>query len=169
MRKRKRQETRLKRGSRMKLWLENRTGSDVSGYEGIIRKVLGEALRVEGIRFEAEVNVIIVDDDAMRGYNKGYRGIDAVTDCLSFPIIDVKEIKRSARRKIPGRPKQAVALGDIILCLGQAERQAAEYGHGTEREMGFLAAHSMLHLLGYDHMNEEDERKMIAKQKMILT
>jgi len=104
----------------------------------------------------AEVSVSFMDADEIRELNRDYRGKDAATDVLSFPVNDVLKMG-------PGRP-----LGDIAICMDVARRQAREYGHSLERELAFLVAHGMLHLLGFDHENEEDEAKMRAAQDEIL-
>ena len=103
-----------------------------------------------------EVSVSFVSDDEIRGLNRDYRGKDAVTDVLSFPVGD--EFLMG-----PERP-----LGDIVICIDVARRQAEEYGHSLERELAFLVAHGMLHLLGFDHETPEDEAAMRATQDEIL-
>ena len=104
------------------------------------------------------LNVIIVDDDAIQKINKEYRGIDKVTDVISFDLEDDKTFKETDFR----------VLGDIYICLNKVKSQALEYGHSFLREICFLSIHGLLHLLGYDHMNKEDEKEMFQLQELIL-
>lgn len=128
---------------------------------GLIEKVIEESLLYEGIRDDCEVSVSIVDNDEIHRLNLKHRGIDRPTDVLSFPLIDYE------KESLPKNGSK-VYLGDIVISIDKAEEQAREYSHSLEREIGFLTAHSMLHLLGYDHMTEPDERVMFAKQEEIL-
>jgi len=104
----------------------------------------------------SEVNISIMDEDEIRRLNRDFRGLDSATDVLSFPVHD-------EFIKVQGMP-----LGDIAICMDVARRQADEYGHSLERELAFLVAHGMLHLLGFDHETPEDEAKMLAAQDEIL-
>jgi probable rRNA maturation factor len=130
-----------------------------------MRTAAAETLRVAGVRFDAEINLVVVDDAEMQRLNKQYRDIDSVTDCLSFPIYD-KPLPRY--RKIPGKPRQVTVLGDIIICWCQARRQADEYGHTAERELAFLTAHSALHLCGFTHDTAQGEKEMFGLQEAVL-
>lgn len=104
-----------------------------------------------------EVSVTICDDESIHALNKEYRGKDKATDVLSFPMLEFDT------------PDVTTLLGDIVISVDTAEKQADEYGNTLERELCFLSVHSSLHLLGYDHeTSEEDEKYMIAKQKEIL-
>ena len=105
-----------------------------------------------------EFNVIIVDEEKIHDLNREYRGIDRVTDVISFALEDDKSFNIDAYRM----------LGDIYICLNKAKEQANEYGHSFKRELSFLAIHGLLHLLGYDHMNEDDEKVMFDKQEEVL-
>jgi probable rRNA maturation factor len=118
----------------------------------VIRRAVKEALEHENIEPMA-VSILITDNDMMRSLNNQYRKKDAPTDVLSFPLYDEY-----------GNLDDE--LGDIVISLEMAQRQAMEYGHSTEHEIAFLAVHSVLHLLGYDH--EEDETEMFQKQKEIM-
>ena len=106
--------------------------------------------------------------------NREYRGIDRVTDVLSFPLLEYdeeepeSEIRKAFENGEIDPETDEVMLGDIIICLTRAREQAEEYGHSFQREMGFLAVHSVLHLLGYDHMVPEEETVMFEKQRRIL-
>ena len=142
-------------------------------YEGIIHKVVDKALDYEQCPYEVELNVILVDNDEIHQINKEHRNIDKPTDVLSFPMIDYE---------VPGEfdwledngddcfnPESGeLLLGDIIISVDKLLEQATEYGHSVERELGFLVAHSMLHLFGYDHMEDEERKVMEEKQDEIL-
>ena len=104
----------------------------------------------------SEVSISFVDANEIQGLNRDYRSKDSATDVLSFPVGNEFTIG-------PSRP-----LGDIVICMGVAQRQAEEYGHSLERELAFLVAHGMLHLLGFDHETQEDEAKMQAAQDSVL-
>lgn len=109
----------------------------------------------------AEVSLMLTDDESIHEMNREYRGIDRPTDVLSFALEEGEE------EEIFGGPEENL-LGDIIISVETAVRQAEEYGHSVEREMSFLALHGMLHLLGYDHMEEEERQEMRAQEKAIL-
>lgn len=109
-----------------------------------------------------EVSVTIVDNSAIHQMNKEYRQVDRPTDVLSFPLWEPDE------EWIITEEEQVVMLGDIVISLPKAKEQAEEYGHSLERELGFLAVHGFLHLLGYDHETKEDEEEMFRKQEEIL-
>lgn len=127
-----------------------------------IDSLLTFAKKQEHIDSEAELSVTFVDKDEIQNINKMYRDKDKVTDVISFaleedePEIDINELD------IPR------VLGDIIICTDVAHEQAENYGHSFERELGFLALHGFLHLLGYDHMTDEDEKEMFCRQDAIL-
>ncbi|WP_240511967.1 rRNA maturation RNase YbeY [Paludifilum halophilum] len=110
---------------------------------------------------DAEVSVLIVDDEKIYRLNREYRGVDRPTDVLSFPQWEPEEDPVTEG----GGP---VPLGDIVISLPRAREQAEKYGHSLNREMGFLAVHGFLHLLGYDHGTEEAERAMFTRQEEIL-
>lgn len=127
-----------------------------------IEKLLNFAKQQEEISEDAELSITFVDKSEIQEINKMYRDKDKVTDVISFaleedePDIDMSEFD------IPR------VLGDIIICTDIAQEQSESYGHSFERELGFLALHGFLHLLGYDHMNEEDEKEMFGRQDAIL-
>ncbi len=104
-----------------------------------------------------EFNVIFVDSDTIHNINKTYRNVDRVTDVISFALEDNETIKLDHR-----------LLGDIYICIERAKEQAQEYGHSFKRELSFLTIHGLLHLLGYDHMEPEEEKVMFQKQEDIL-
>lgn len=126
-----------------------------------IESLLQFAATEEGIDEDAEVAVSFVSADEIREINRDYRHKDSVTDVISFAMEEGEEDFED--------PTDLRVLGDIIICTDRAKEQAEEYGHSYERELGFLALHGLLHLLGYDHMNEADEKKMFGRQDEILT
>lgn len=119
--------------------------------------VLDYALEHENVK-NAIFSIIFVDDEEIHNINKTYRKVDRITDVISFAFEDNADIMYNDIRM----------LGDIYICIPQMKRQALEYGHSEKRELSFLAVHGLLHLLGYDHMIEEDEKKMFALQELIL-
>lgn len=120
------------------------------------------ALEEEGIGEKAEVSLTIVDNEEIRELNNEFRGKDSVTDVLSFPMSENGEYDIDPET-------DRIMLGDIVISAERARQQAEEYGHSFEREMCFLATHSMFHLLGYDHeISEEEEKIMFQKQNVVL-
>lgn len=109
--------------------------------------------------YNAEFNIIFVDDEEIRELNKSYRRTDKVTDVISFALEDDKTFNSDKFR----------VLGDIYISMDRAKSQAKEYGHTLKREICFLSIHGLLHLLGYDHMNKEDEKVMFSLQEEILS
>ncbi|MDY4022908.1 rRNA maturation RNase YbeY [Staphylococcus borealis] len=125
-----------------------------------IDDLLNFAKEQEQIEEDAELSVTFVDKSEIQEINKAYRDKDKVTDVISFALEEDEP-------EIIGLDMPRV-LGDIIICTDVAKDQADSYGHSFERELGFLALHGFLHLLGYDHMNEEDEKEMFGRQETIL-
>ena len=115
---------------------------------------------------DAEISVMFTDNEGIRVLNAQHRGIDRATDVLSFPMLEYDD--DGEMFDDPGDIEDELCLGDIVISLERAAEQAEEYGHSFEREVGFLTVHSMLHLLGYDHMTEEEEKEMFGFQKEIL-
>lgn len=124
---------------------------------GIIQRAAQGALEAEG-RPDGWYSVTVVDDAAIHALNRDYRGIDRPTDVLSFPMEEGEGIAAAPDG----------FLGDIIISLPRAAAQAAEYGHSLVRELSFLTIHGTLHLLGYDHIEEDQARQMFARQEDIL-
>lgn len=142
-------------------------------WETIIRDVIEEAMDYEGCPYEAEVSVILTDNEAIREINRDYRQIDRPTDVLSFPMVDYEQPADfdglEDRVEDYFNPETGeLMLGDIIVSVDKVEEQAEKYGHSQARELAFLVAHSMLHLFGYDHMEEEERLVMEKKQAEIL-
>lgn len=130
----------------------------------IIEQCVDEVLKANSVEEETEISVLFTDNKGIREINKEMRDIDKETDVLSFPQYEFEEL--GVIEKQDGYP--VILLGDIVLSLEKASKQAQEYGHSFEREVGYLCVHSMLHLLGYDHMNDEDKTVMRAKEEEIL-
>lgn len=125
----------------------------------LMERVVAEALKGREFPGEPEVSLLLVDDEKMAELNRRYRGVDGPTDVLSFPMLEGEEI--------PGAGEEFL-LGDIVISAPRALDQAETYGHSLERELAFLTAHGMLHLLGYDHQTSEDEAEMRQRQREIL-
>lgn len=141
--------------------------------EETIEKVLTAALSCENCPFEAEINVLVTDGEGIKKYNKEYRGIEKETDVLSFPGVDYEEpgdftLALSDKNSYFNPETEEILLGDIILCRDRVFSQAEEYGHSILREFAFLLVHSILHLLGYDHMEAEEEKVMKRHQDKIM-
>ena len=142
-------------------------------YEKIIRDVIEEAMDYEGCPYEAEVSVVLTDNPSIQEINRNYRQIDRPTDVLSFPMVDYERpadfcgLEEQAEDYFNPETGELM-LGDIIVSVDKVEEQAEKYGHSQARELAFLVAHSMLHLFGYDHMEEEERLVMERKQAEIL-
>ena len=135
----------------------------------VMTKAVIATLEYEECDFDAEVSITVVDDEEIRIINKEQRGIDRKTDVLSFPILEFDEDGNAVDCDFDYTESGAVVLGDIVISAERAMEQAKEFGHSFKREMAFLTVHSMLHLLGYDHVDDpEGEACMIRKQKEIL-
>lgn len=134
----------------------------------LIKKVSELVLDTESVKVACKVDITLVDDSAIQELNRKYRGIDSPTDVLSFPIIEGCEGQINPEVGDYDEDGHAL-LGDIIISLETAIKQAEEYGHSFERELAFLVTHGMLHLLGFDHEEEEEEKKMLAEQEKVLT
>ncbi len=140
--------------------------------EQLAKEVLEGALDYLNCPYECQVNLVVTTDEAIRDMNSAYRGIDRATDVLSFPMFDYE---------IPGNFEECeeaedafdpdsgeLILGDIVISKDHVTVQAEEYGHSIRREFAFLIVHSVLHLIGYDHIDEEDRVIMEEKQREIL-
>ena len=128
---------------------------------GLVKRSIGATLKHQGItKNNCEVSVTYTDNEGIHELNREYRSVDRPTDVLSFPMYEGGEIQNA---------EGDIALGDIVLSLERALEQANEYGHSFERELAFLAVHSTLHLLGYDHeRSEEEDREQRRRQEEIL-
>lgn len=144
-------------GSKMNTYeIFNETNYNLEKETKKIYELLAFALKREKLE-NVEFNIIFVDSDTIHEINRNYRHVDRVTDVISFALEDNETITLDHR-----------VLGDIYICVERAEEQAKEYGHSFLRELAFLSIHGLLHLLGYDHMEKEEEKIMFSKQEDIL-
>ena len=142
-------------------------------YDKIIREIAEAALDHEKCPYEAEISVILTDNESIREINRDYRQIDSPTDVLSFPLVDYERPSdfdhvEEASEDYFNPETGELMLGDIVISVEKVEEQAEKYGHSMERELAFLVAHSMLHLCGYDHMEDGEREVMEARQREIL-
>ena len=133
----------------------NETQEDVEIYQSVIKEVVAEAVKIEGLTGKLSCNYIFVDNDSIKQLNSYYRGKNYPTDVLTFAAEDL--IFTGCKN-----------LGDVFISVEKVLEQAYAYGHGEVREISFLAIHGFLHLLGYDHLDEATEKEMFAKQEAIL-
>lgn len=139
-------------------------------YKKIIKKIYDKAFemtenQVDGI----EVTISFVDGQTIQKYNKQHRDVDRETDVLSFPMLNIHYSQKVKDFAGEIMPDGSLYLGDVVICKKVAKRQAKEYGHKTKREVAFLALHGLLHLLGYDHIEKDDEKVMMTKSEEILS
>ncbi|MHB1125788.1 MAG: rRNA maturation RNase YbeY [Bacillota bacterium] len=126
-------------------------------------KVAVEVFLAERVTPEAEVALLLVDDERIRELNCTYRGVDAPTDVLSFAMGEQTDEEPEILDA-----EEEIILGDIVISVERAVQQAQEYGHSIEREIGYLLVHGFLHLLGYDHQEEEEQRRMRTREEGIM-
>lgn len=147
----------------MHIDFHDKTNSVTADYVDLIDRLIQYAADAEEITEEAEMSITFVDNNEIQIINRNYRQKDAPTDVISFAMQEEGE----GEQQIIGA-EIPIVYGDIIISVDKAKEQAEEYEHSVERELGFLALHGFLHLLGYDHMNEADEKKMFGRQEEIL-
>ena len=150
----------------LRIYFENDQKNHAIKYkmQMLIRKTILATLDYEGMENDVEVSVTFVDDEGIRELNKKFRNMDKPTDVLSFPLLDYE-----GESEEPFFDELCHNLGDIVISLERAMAQANEFGHSFEREVAFLTAHSMLHLLGYDHeLSDEDDADMRKRQNDIM-
>lgn len=154
----------IERINRLKIYWSNEQHKYFASLKlkSLVRRSIKASLECEGFTIPAIVSVTFTDNEGIREINKEFRGIDRPTDVLSFPMYDFSE------GELPERGMDC-ELGDIVLSLERAHEQAHEFGHSFERECAFLTVHSVLHLLGYDHVNsEEEDEEMRARQRVVM-
>ena len=127
--------------------------------EEIIQKVCGEVSEVYGLSDEEELSVLLCNNEVIHQLNKEYRGIDRPTDVLSFALNEGDEIDVEVETHL---------IGDLIISLERTAEQAEEYGHPFERELAYLTVHGCLHIVGYDHMTDEDKAEMRREEEFVL-
>lgn len=139
------------------------------GKRNLIRKIYNKALEeTKNDDMNIVVSVTFVNEEKIRELNKISRNVDRVTDVLSFPMLDIKYPQKVNSFSDEVNPDGTLYLGDVVICTKRAKEQAKEYGHGFKREIGFLALHGLLHILGYDHIEKEDEEIMFSTADKIL-
>ena len=149
---------------KLKIYFENNQEKENVTYKlkMLIRQAVNATLEYENVEDDCEVSITFCDDEKIRELNKKFRNIDKATDVLSFPLFDEDGLDGFV-------PEMECMLGDIVISLERARAQAEEFGHSYEREAAFLAVHSVLHLLGYDHeAGEEDELDMRRRQSDVM-
>lgn len=158
----------------MHIYIENETDRELPfPMEETARLVCGAVLEREGCPYEAQVNIVLTDNSGIRELNRECRGIDRETDVLSFPNVDFQEagvfcIDEDQEADYFDPETGELVLGDIMLSVDKVYGQAQEYRHSVKREFAFLLTHSMLHLCGYDHMEEAQRADMERRQEEVL-
>ena len=160
----------------MTILMEKQTDEEIGfDYEKELERVITQAAKQEQCPYEFEVNVTFTDNEGIREINREFRELDIPTDVLSFPMVDYEtpgdfsHLKQEQAAVEYFHPETGeLLLGDIVISVECAKEQAREYGHSLKREICFLTAHSMLHLFGYDHMEDEERVVMEQKQEQIL-
>ncbi len=141
-------------------------------YENVAEKVINAALDYENCPYETEISITLTDDGGIREINREFRQTDRPTDVLSFPMVDYtspSDFDFLENEEEYFNPESGeLMLGDIVISLDRVKSQAEEYGHTCLREYAFLITHSMLHLMGYDHMEPDDAQEMERRQEDIL-
>ena len=131
----------------------------------LVREAINAALNAEGADVACEVSVLITDDDGIRAINAEFRNLDKPTDVLSFPMQEFEEgvFEYDPIELSPETGR--LPLGDVIISAERVKAQAEEFGHGEMRELQYLTVHSVLHLLGYDHVDDEERKKLMRKRE----
>ncbi len=159
----------------MTFYVENETGAKFDfDIEELARSVAEAVLKSENCSYNVEISLTITDDDGIHEINKEFRNIDKPTDVLSFPTISYDEpgdfsvIEGEQKVDLLDPDTGNISFGDIVINENRVRSQSLEYGHSEKREFAFLVAHSMLHLCGYDHMEEDEAAVMESKQNEVL-
>ncbi len=144
-----------------------------AGFLALVQEAADRAIACEGIQTPCAVHLLLCDDPTIQAYNRDYRNLDKATDVLSFPLVEYAEGRtagNSPRRLMQAYDDElnACMLGDLIISVPHALEQAERYGHSAEREFAYLTVHGLCHLMGYDHIEEEDRRKMRMREEEIL-
>ena len=149
--------------------IESELEEDTGTWETLLSRVIPAALEAEGVTVPCEVDVLLTDDEGIHQINLEQREVDRPTDVLSFPMFEFTPGEPPTDDAEADPETGLVPLGDMVISLERARSQGEEYGHGTEREVAYLAVHSVLHLLGYDHMDEGPMKaQMRAREEAIL-
>ena len=132
--------------------------------KGLIRKTIRAALAAEGLTLPCEIDVLVTNDQGIRKVNKAYREVDKATDVLSFPALELRAGELPDENEAdPGTG--LIPLGDMVLSWERVAAQAKEYGHSRARELAYLVTHSVLHLLGYDHLDEGEQKALMRERE----
>lgn len=139
---------------------------EIDSYETIVKKVFDKCFQEENIQdSKLYITVTLTNPKNIQEINKQYRNIDKATDVLSFPMFEKQELNKKIEQK---DFEHEDVLGDIIISIQKVEEQAEEYGHSFERELSYMLVHGFYHLMGYDHIKEEDKKEMRQKEENIL-
>lgn len=151
----------------MSIYIENesRVTFDFKDRDRVIRRVIKTVMEDKHIPSELDVNVLLTVPSAIKAINREMRDIDSVTDVLSFPYFEYKTPGKFTAKRKSGEED---ILGDIVLCASKVKEQAIKYGHSQKRELAFLIVHSMLHLIGYDHIEPEEALLMQKEEKRFM-
>ncbi len=158
----------------MTFYVENETGVTFPfPVEETVGQVAEAVLDVENCPYEVQLNVLLTDNEGIHNFNKDYRGVDKETDVLSFPNLNFRkegqfDIAEEEEADCFDPDTGELILGDIIISVDKVKEQAENYGHSLKREFAFLVAHSMYHLCGYDHMQQDEAAVMEKKQEAVL-
>lgn len=159
----------------MTSYVENETGVQFAfDIQAVLEAVMEEVLETEKCPYESQVNLLITNNEGIREYNREYRKIDNPTDVLSFPMIafekegDFSVVEEEEAADYFDPESGELILGDIIISADKVKEQALKFNHSEKREFAFLLAHSLLHLCGYDHMEEKEAQMMEKKQEAVL-
>lgn len=158
----------------MTFYVENETDETFQfPIDSVANLVAKEVLIMEKCPYDVEIELSIVDEETIKQYNKEYRNIDKVTDVLSFPGIEFEKesdfsVVECNKNDYLDPDTKELVLGNIMICAKRLKEQAVNYGHSEKREYAFLVAHSLLHLCGYDHMDEIEAKRMEDKQESVL-
>lgn len=133
----------------------------------LLNETVSATLKYENITIPCYVSITVVEEDEIKEINNEHRGIDSVTDVLSFPVVNLIDgsFDNSAGDYYEGR----LILGDVVLCAKRAKEQSMEFGHSYDRELGYLTCHSILHLIGYDHEDDSEREVMRQKEEAVMT
>lgn len=130
----------------------------------LIEKIYLYMLKQEDLSEKAEVSLVLTDNEEIKLLNKEYRNIDSATDVLSFPIYEVEELELLKNKE----SEEEILLGDIVVSMEKVTEQSEDYGHSFQRELMYLFVHGMLHLLGHDHLEEDEKKEMRSREEEIL-
>ena len=134
-------------------------------YENLINKVVNECFKTEGLdKLKLYISITLTVPEVIKEANKKYRNIDKATDVLSFPMFEKEELEELIKNNYDVED----VLGDLIISIPKVEEQATEYGHSFERELAYMVVHGFYHLMGYDHMEENDKKEMRQKEDEVL-